>query len=95
MASGNLVVMDADFLCAAEEFRKYEEFLNSLLDDYVEVMEYISMHGFVDGLITQNVMGIAQEVGRYPGKLKSTASEISTILKDFAVKIEDVDKFKY
>lgn len=93
--SGRLVVMDADFLCAADECRKYGDRLKDIIVQYKQIMQYISMHGFVDGLITSNILSIVMEVEKYPDMIDDAINEINTLLNSYVKEIDEADKFVY
>lgn len=94
-SSGNLIEMDADFLCAAKEFERYGERLKEIIIKYKDIMQYISMHGFVDGLITNNILSIVIEVEKYPDMIDSVVNEASKLIENYVKEIDGADKFTY
>ena len=94
-SSGNLIVMDADFLCAAETINKCGDKFKGVIDQYKQIMFYISAHGFVDGLITSNILEIEEEVDKYTLIVDGIVNQSKMILESFAKEIDSNDNFKY
>lgn len=93
--SENLIEMDADFLCAANEFENYGNRLKEIILKYKDIMQYISMYGFVDGLITNNIISIIIEVGKYPDMIENVIDEANKLIENYVKEIDAADNFTY
>lgn len=98
VSTGNtkdLFITEADFLYASDELKKYEDRLNSVIKEYINILQYILMHGINDKLTNTNIINIISQVEKYPDMLEDSVIEARRIIEHFLQNINLADNFKY
>lgn len=87
-SNGQLVVVDSEYEYASQKFENYGDYLKSIINDYVIIMDYLLEYGIKDQLISNNIRAIVDEVKKNPEKtemsLENIGIEVTTTDSDLA-----------
>lgn len=95
MASSNLIIVDDEYVQAANEIVKYGNNLKTIIDEYVTIMEYINTVGIKDTEIKAAIDALLVVVGRISASIQDVTGDLYRNMDNFIGEIDIADDFIY
>lgn len=95
MASNNLIIVDDEYVQAANEIVRYGNDLKMIIDEYVTIMEYINTVAIKDREINFSIQSLLIVVGKISASLQDTTGELYRNMDNFIGEIDMADDFIY
>lgn len=93
--SKNVIIVDNNFIDAAEQIAAYGIRLGDALREFSNIMEYIIEYAVLDEKIRAKLISLKEQLAPLENEVLLQTREVQSSLKSYITEVDEADQFLY